>query len=67
MKHRRDTGHGLYARWFDIIDKGLRKAVWILIVLLILVQGAMQSPVIRSWLSQADRLEGVPFEEVPGG
>ncbi|WP_276351697.1 hypothetical protein [Cohnella caldifontis] len=55
-----------FETWWKRVDRGLRTAVWILAVLLLLFQSALQSPAIRSFWSSADRLEGIPYAQDPG-
>jgi hypothetical protein len=51
-----------FTYWSDRAERLLKKAIIILLVGLVLAQGALQVPVIRAWLSPAERLEGIPLQ-----
>jgi hypothetical protein len=55
-----------FAEWSDRVEKLIRKGLWLLIVLLLLFQSALQVPVIRNWLSPTDRLEGISYVKGSG-
>jgi hypothetical protein len=51
-----------FVAWSDRVETGFKRALWILIVLFLLFQSALQFPSVRAWLSPTDALEGVPYE-----
>jgi hypothetical protein len=58
----RFPGSREFPEWSDRWERRIRSGIVIAVVLLLLVQGALQIPAIRYWLSATDRLEGVPYE-----
>ena len=55
-----------FPAWSDRIEKWLRKSILTLIVLLIVSQAAMQSPMVRGWLSSTEHAEGIAWDKGPG-
>ena len=55
-----------FPAWSDRVEKRIRKCVLVLIVLLVAAQAAMQSPLVRSWLSPTERAEGNLYDRGPG-
>jgi|GEM_PF-3376455 len=47
-----------FSAWSDRVEKRLRRCILILVILLVAAQAAMQSPIVRSWLSPTERAEG---------
>jgi hypothetical protein len=62
LKSKLDFRTKLFISWSDSVERRLKQALWFLVVLLLLGQTAMQVPSIRSWLSETDKWEGIPFE-----
>lgn len=51
-----------FTAWSDRVERRLRKCVLALVILLVAAQAAMQSPVVRSWLSPTERAEGIVYD-----
>ncbi|MBW5446666.1 hypothetical protein GE107_11400 [Cohnella sp. CFH 77786] len=61
MIRKRDIDPRAFAEWSDCVEKWLRRGIWLLVLLLLLFQSALQSPAVRAWMSPTDRLEGISY------
>jgi len=66
MERKRKLEPETFAAWSDRAEKRIKQAIWIIAVLVLLFQGALQAPAIRSWLSPTDRLEGTAYARGSG-
>lgn len=67
MRKRLPSGKPVaFPEWAAQMETGFRRAVWLLIALLLASQLAMQSPIVRAWLSPTDRMEGSAYEAGSG-
>lgn len=51
-----------FPEWSDRVEKAMRKGILVLVILLVAAQAAMQSPIVRSWLSPTERAEGILYD-----
>ncbi len=51
-----------FPAWSDRVEKRVRKCILTLVILLVAAQAAMQSPIVRSWLSPTERAEGIVYD-----
>jgi hypothetical protein len=64
MESKRSEPDGYEALFLDLcrrVEKWLLRLIAAALVLLIASQALMQIPLLRSWISRVDRLEGVPY------
>ncbi|RXZ76886.1 hypothetical protein EBB07_31790 [Paenibacillaceae bacterium] len=52
-------------RYADLITGFLKRALYVLFIMLLLSQVALHFPVIREWVTGVDRLEGISVSFVP--
>jgi hypothetical protein len=50
-----------FIRRSDRVERFLRKSILWLVLLAVAAQLALQSPVLRAWLTGLDKFEGTPF------
>lgn len=53
----------LFGACFDVLSKWVRRALIVLVVMLILMQGALHIKAVRPYLSPVYKLDGIPVKE----
>ncbi|TFE29967.1 hypothetical protein [Cohnella luojiensis] len=53
-----------FAAWSDRIERLLMKGILLLVILLVVSQLVLRSPIARQWMTTTDEIEGVPFHYV---
>ncbi|MEK5644101.1 hypothetical protein BK138_13640 [Paenibacillus rhizosphaerae] len=53
----------LFGECFDVLSKWVKRALIVLVVMLILIQGALHIKQVRPYLSPVYKLDGIPVKD----